>query len=173
MIKNIPCMEQIKQAASEIVGQMLDLAGNLSDEEFTRSLPVLLDNSIGRHYRHVIEFFQVLIAGTGTGEINYDKRKHDAVLEQSPDQCRERLREIRKAISRTPMKDLTLCGSYEREPHTSFSLSSNSERELVYQVEHAIHHLAMIRIALQHGFPHLQVSREFGYAHSTLKHIDR
>ncbi len=105
-------MEQINQAIAEIIDQLTDLAEKLSQDEFTRPLPVLMDNSIGMHYRHIIEFYEVMMAGTGSGEINYDNRKHDPELEQSREKCLQRLRDIRMAISLEPGRKLILSGSY-------------------------------------------------------------
>ena len=166
-------MEQIKQAAHEIIGQMIDLAEKLSQEDFTRSLPVLLEHSIGKHYRHIIEFFEILIYGAEAGEINYDSRKHDPVLENSRERCLNRLRRISRGINIEPTSNLEFSGSYKAAPDIKFSLPTSIERELVYNIEHAVHHMAIIRIALQHEFPEVQVDEAFGFAHSTLKHIHK
>jgi hypothetical protein len=166
-------MEQIKEATSEIIDQLMDLAEKLSQDDFTRPLPVLLDSSIGMHYRHIIEFYEVMMAGAGTGEINYDSRKHDPELEGSREKCLERLIGIREAVKLERAMKLKLCGSYSRETDISFTLPTNLERELVYNIEHAIHHMAIIRIALQHEIPDLSVSEGFGYAYSTLKYIKK
>jgi uncharacterized damage-inducible protein DinB len=166
-------MEQINQATSEIIDQLTDLAGKLSQEEFTRPLTVLMENSIGMHYRHIIEFYEVMIAGTGSGEINYDNRKHDPELEQSREKCLQRLMDIRMAVSLDPGKELQLSGSYALESDMIFTVPTNFERELVYNIEHAIHHMAIIRIALQHEYKHIPVRNEFGYAYSTVKHINK
>ncbi len=166
-------MEQIKQATNEIIDQLKDLAEKLTQEDFNRSLPVLLKSSIGMHYRHIIEFYEVMISGAGMREINYDSRKHDPELEQSREKCLERLEGIRKVIALDPAIQLKLCGSYSRESDTRYTLPTYLERELVYNIEHAIHHMAIIRIAMQHEFPDLTVSAGFGYAYSTLKHSEK
>ncbi len=166
-------MEEIKQATYEIIDQMTDLAGKMSDQNFTRPLPVLLQNSIGKHYRHIIEFLEVMLSGAQSGEINYDLRKHDPDLEQSRDKCMERLGRIREAIAVEPAVTLELMGSYSREADKTFTVPTNLERELVYNIEHAIHHMAIIRIALQQEFPEIQVPKEFGFAYSTLKHLKK
>jgi len=166
-------MEQIKQATKEILDQLRDLAEKLTQEDFTRPLAVLLESSIGMHYRHIIEFYEVMISGAVKGEINYDNRKHDPELEQSREKCLERLGRIRKVLALEPGMNLKLSGSYTMESDTMFTLPTILERELVYNIEHAIHHMAIIRIALQHEFPDLSVSTAFGYAYSTLKHIKK
>lgn len=170
-------MEQIKQATCDIIDQLMDLAEKLSQDDFTRSLPVLLKSSIGMHYRHIIEFYGVMISGAGMGEINYDRRKHDPELEQNREKCLERLRGIRRAIAMEPAMEpameLKLSGSYTMETDIGFSLPTSLERELMYNIEHAIHHMAIIRIALQHEFRDISVSAAFGYAYSTQKHIKK
>ena len=172
-LKIFSLMEQIKQTTSEIIDQLTELAEKLSQDNFTRPLTVLMKSSIGMHYRHIIEFYEVMISGVGTGEINYDSRKHDPELEQSREKCLERLKGIRKAITLEPAMNLKLSGSYTLETDIRFTISTNLERELVYNIEHAIHHMAIIRIALQHEFPGISIGKEFGYAYSTLKHIKK
>lgn len=157
----------------EIIDQLIDVAGKVSQDDFTRPLPILLDSTIGMHYRHIIEFYEVLFAGAETGEINYDSRKHDPDLEQSREKCRERLEGIRKLITLDPAMQLKLNGSYAGESDDRFSLPTTFERELVYNIEHAIHHMAIVRIALQHEFPDVRLNKTFGYAYSTLKYIKK
>ena len=42
---------------------------------------LLNGNSIGKHVRHIMEFFELLISGSSQGLINYDKRKHETLFE--------------------------------------------------------------------------------------------
>ncbi len=44
-----------------------------------------------------------------------------------------------------------------RESDKIFTVPTNFEREMVYNIEHAIHHMAIIRIALQHEYIHIPV----------------
>ena len=166
-------MEQIKLASNEILDQLIDLAGKISEQNFSKPLPVLMENSIGKHYRHIIEFYEVLLSGYRSGEINYDSRKHDPDLERSRDKCLERLGSIRNATALDHSGTLDLLGSYTRDGDTTFSVLTNTGRELVYNIEHAVHHMAIIRIALLYEFPEIQVSKEFGFAYSTLKHLKK
>ena len=62
-------------------------------------------------------------------------------------------------------------GSYSPDSDEMFLVRTNAEREIVYNIEHAIHHMAIIRIALQHDIPDLELESDFGYAFSTLKHL--
>jgi hypothetical protein len=46
-------------------------------------------------------------------------------------------------------------------------------REMVYLVEHSIHHYALIRIGLQENFPKIIIPENFGIAYSTIKHREK
>ena len=47
---------------------------------------------------------------------------------------------------------------------------SNVQRELVYLIEHAIHHFALLRIGIQENFPEISLASDFGVAYSTVKY---
>ena len=165
-------MQQLKGTTIDIIHQLMDLARNLSDEEFSMELPILLNNSIGKHFRHIIEFYMVLVNGLDSGLINYDSRKHDPDLEQDRLRCNEILDNI---CSKLPTHlsgksfELRVCYSIDTDAYSS--ITTNEERELVYNIEHAIHHMAIIRLALNHNFSHIKVQQNFGFAYSTLKHL--
>jgi len=165
-------METIKQASKQIIEQLIRLAECISDENFTEPLSVLLNNSIGKHYRHIIEFYQVMFEGLNSGLINYDNREHDPELEQNRNKCLEALRSIEQRSMKPIMqKTMELSVSYSVESDDLFSVATHVEREMVYNIEHAIHHMAIIRIAIQHEFPDIRLEEEFGFAYSTLKHL--
>ncbi len=167
-------MDTIKKASKQILGQLIGLAESFSDEDFTKPLPVLLNNSIGKHYRHIIEFYQVMLEGINSGRINYDGRKHDPKLEQSRVNCLEALKSMEKRFHEPFWSDpLELCGSFSEDSDEEFSVGTNAERELVYNIEHSVHHMAIIRIAIQHEFPQIKLDKDFGYAFSTLKHLQQ
>jgi hypothetical protein len=165
-------METLKQTSRQILEQLLGLAGKMTDKQFSMALPVLMDNSIGKHYRHIIEFYQVMLEGIGKGRINYDSRRHNLELEQSREKCLSELHRIRERFNEPFWQDpLELSGSYSLNSDELYSVSTNAEREIVYNIEHAVHHMAIIRIAVQHDIPELEIEPEFGYAFSTLKHL--
>ena len=55
-------------------------------------------------------------------------------------------------------------------------VESTLERELVYNIEHAVHHMAMIKIGLRQIAPEILIDKNFGVAQSTVNnrvHINR
>jgi uncharacterized damage-inducible protein DinB len=165
-------METLKHASIRIFDQLAVLAEKLSDDQYAMPLNVLQDNSIGKHYRHILEFYGVLIKGFRNGRVNYDSRRHDPELEISRTRCLEEIKKLKKQFDEPVWQEpLELSGSYSMESDEQFSVSTNAERELVYNIEHAIHHMAIIRIAVVHELPGIEVQDEFGYATSTLKYL--
>ena len=165
-------MEKLTQASIQILDQLIEFASSITDEQYTRELPVLLNNSISKHYRHIIEFYGVMMEGFESGRVNYDNRKHDQELEQNRDKSVIVLEKLRNRFLNPILQEpIVLAGSYSLDSDNEFTISTNAEREIVYNIEHAIHHMAVIRIAVQHEFPELLIKDEFGFAFSTLKYL--
>ena len=102
--------------------------------------------------------------------INYDKRKRDNSIEQDPKTALAAVGHVVRFLEGEKF-------SGEASLVTNFSLLENCEcvipssflRELVYCLEHSIHHQALIKISLlDQGLVHL-VDSDFGVAPSTTK----
>ena len=48
-------------------------------------------------------------------------------------------------------------------------ISTSFKRELMYGIDHAIHHLAIVKIGIKYAFPFIKLNPELGIATSTLK----
>ncbi|MBS1567180.1 MAG: hypothetical protein JST39_22545, partial [Bacteroidetes bacterium] len=65
-----------------------------------------------------------------------------------------------------PDKPVTLHATLAND--TALSFSSSYYRELYHNIDHAIHHMALIRAGIS-AFPHISLPAGFGVAWSTLK----
>ena len=74
---------QLQQISVDILKQLIGVSGQLQDEEFRQPLNILSKNSIGKHIRHIIEFYDLMMVGNTSGSVDYDKRSHDKVLEDN------------------------------------------------------------------------------------------
>jgi uncharacterized damage-inducible protein DinB len=167
-------MKSIVTATQQILSQLRDLATKLSDEQYTGSLTILMNNSIGKHFRHIIEFYDILLSGTASGALNYDKRQHDPTYESNRDKTISKLDELLNLIIELPdNQNMELSVNYDLDSDETEKVHSNLARELTYNVEHAIHHMAIIRIGLETGFPGIEIDPHFGYAYSTIKHLNQ
>jgi hypothetical protein len=167
-------MKSIITAAKEILGQLRDLAVKVSDEQYSADLDILMNNSIGKHFRHIIEFHDILLYGHSTGILEYDSRQHDQMYEKDRCKAISKLDDLLVRLGELKgNKELELSVSYDLHADLTEKVKSNLARELTYNVEHSIHHMAIIRNGLQNRFPDVEINPGFGYAYSTIKHLNR
>lgn len=150
---------------------MSGLINALSQDEFTKPLPVLNNSTLGQHIRHTIEFFTCLQNGITKGLVNYDQREHNKAIESNKLIALSNIEAIEQFIEGCDAnQDLTLEMSYGHEDQPNTQVKSNFQRELAYNIEHCVHHMAIIKIgalALKDG---LQLPLDFGVAASTIRY---
>lgn len=140
----------------------------LSDEQYAKPLNVLSQASIGQHVRHIIEFISCLDEGYDKGEINYDKRNRDKAIENTRLLAVKWLQCIVNGLQKEN-KELTLYINCSTASDSFLQIPSNYYRELLYNLEHIIHHMAIIRIGIAETTA-IELPEEFGIAPTTLKH---
>ena len=136
----------------------------LKTDAYTLPIPIFGNSSIGQHTRHIIEFFSCLLAQQGTGSINYDLRERNTLIETDPQYAHRELQRIAAQLSHiAPHQVIYLQTMYQTQP-----IATTAERELAYLLEHTVHHLATIRVALQQVAPDLKLPSDFGVAKATV-----
>src|SRR5262245_39909027 len=73
----------VKTNAHYIFEQLLSLLQELTDEQYCTPLEIFSGASVGKHYRHIIEFFQCVSVSPQTETICYDNRIRDTRIETS------------------------------------------------------------------------------------------
>jgi len=158
---------QLQRTVNIVFVQLAEAIEQLSATEYAEPCSALANNTIGQHLRHIIELFQCLENGYHTGRLNYDERKRDKVIETNKDFALQSLKLINHHLDR-PDKSLTLEVNYEDSPGEAMCISTNYYRELVYNLEHTIHHMALIRVGINQ-VSGIAVPESFGIASATLK----
>lgn len=140
---------------------------------YTAPLPGYSQATVGKHIRHVLEFYECLISGLGNdGNVNYDARKRIPSYENRPEAAFEAIEVLISALEelagQTSALTLTVNfdSSDERQIHR---LNTSLPRELAYVYEHAVHHLALVRLALVLVAPDFSVPETLGVAPATLR----
>lgn len=143
----------------------------LSSEQFVKPLVLLSDSSIGMHARHIIEFYQCLLIGIESGIVNYDNRERDSELEVSPEYCIKIIDEILIEVNKLSLNvDLVLQTSYcTLDSLNKIDVATSVKRELIYNIEHTIHHLAIIKIGIKALDPLITLDESVGVAVSTIR----
>ncbi|HEX3767428.1 MAG TPA: hypothetical protein VHT72_03590 [Puia sp.] len=159
---------ELQKAVQQVFLQLTDSLNQLQRDQYNHSCSNLSGNTIGQHVRHIIEMFQCLEEGYEKGEVDYEKRKRDKKIETDKDFATSILKEISRQISREN-KSLCLLTYYDELQEKPAKISTNYFREIAYNLEHTIHHMALIRVGLRE-LGDLSVDDSYGVASSTLKY---
>jgi len=132
---------------------------------YVKPCSILSDATIGQHTRHIIELYQCLIDGYAAGEVCYDHRKRDKQIENELEFAVGILLFIQENLEKD---DKQLSISYDLNER-DVKIDSNYLREVMYNLEHMIHHQALIKVAINH-LTDLQLPSSFGVAPSTIQY---
>ena len=158
----------LKQSIQHVFVQLSETLNQLNHEEYVQPSSLLLNATIGQHVRHIIELFQCVIKGYDEGVVNYEKRRRDYEIECNKELASSLLKNIYQAIER-PNKEITLEAEDYCDTRQMVSIPSNYYRELAYNLEHTIHHMALIRVGVNE-VSSVVLPEEFGVAYSTVKY---
>jgi hypothetical protein len=158
----------LKKSIQNVFVQLTGSLNQLRDSEYTQPSKILFNASIGQHARHIIELFQCLEQGYESGVINYEKRKRDYKIETDKNFAVQLLKDIYHRLEKPNIELMMEAEDYE-DTATSVSILTNYHRELAYNLEHTIHHMALIRVGINEVSSVL-LPDEFGVAYSTIKH---
>jgi hypothetical protein len=159
----------IEVAVNNTLAVLGDTLNKIENSDYNRPCKELNGASIGEHYRHILEIFECLISGYSTGVVSYDKRKRDRILEQDKNVALNFIHELKQNIS-NPEKPIKLAACYSESAEIIEYFPTTFHRELAYAMEHAIHHMAILKIAFKFMLPDLKLPEHFGVAPSTIRH---
>ncbi len=130
---------------------------------YNKPCEALRNATIGQHTRHIIELFQCLNEGYDLNTFSYDLRKRDKAIETNFGKAKEAVSEILKTLDRD---DKLLVSSYLLGAN-KISINTTYYRELMYNLEHCIHHQALIKVAVE-LMTDKKLTDNFGVAPSTI-----
>jgi len=142
----------------------------VTPEEFKKPVELFNGSTLGEHTRHIIEFYQCIQRYNHTGVINYDKRERDRMIQEDPEMALLAVKGILGDIPKMNMEqEMLLEVAYDCHSSEMDSVKSNLKREIAYNLEHAIHHMALIKVGVLVVAPHIELDTNFGIAPSTVK----
>ena len=120
-----------------------------------------------------MEFYQCLLDQIGSEKcaVNYALRARELDVEEVPEVAARRVEELcTRILALSGNIPCSLVCDEHVESQSGIVVASNLERELIYNIEHTIHHLAIIKIGLHTIAPDIELPAHFGIAPSTLKY---
>lgn len=159
---------QLQQAVQNSFFQLSESLEHLTADQYVQPCERLGQSTIGQHVRHIIEMFLCLEQGYLDGTVNYENRKRDKTIESDKQLAIGLLQSISEGLSK-PDKSLVLAGVYHDDASALMHFDTNYYREVVYNLEHTIHHMALIRVGLEE-IASIALPQGYGVASATVKH---
>ncbi|WP_395062452.1 DinB family protein [Flavobacterium sp.] len=147
------------------LNELSDLLSQLSKDDYTCPCHGLSNATIGEHTRHIIEMFQCLENQYEGGIVNYDNRKRDYKIQTDTTFAKETIVAVINQLDRQN-KSLKLQQIVDGE---ELLIATNYNRELLYNLEHCIHHQALIKVAVLQN-DSITIDANFGVARSTIEY---
>ena len=161
-----------KTGTKNIISQIVNLLGSLTEEQYARPLPIYNGSTLGQHFRHIFDFYQCLVQDASRGTIDYASRARDPRIEQQPTYAQDAfVRVAEKIDGLEELRSLEVLADFSSDAAEGRPLlKSTVGRELMFAHDHAVHHIAIIKIGFQQAFPEIPIALEVGVAPSTIKY---
>ncbi|AWW29692.1 DinB family protein [Echinicola strongylocentroti] len=155
----------------ENLSQISELLEKLSPDQYRRPCSILSGASIGQHVRHILEFYQCLLFSEDNSTFSYDDRKRVSFLEYAPSEAIKLLEAIVHKLKQlkedAPLKLIANFDITDDSCH--HTLDTSLFRELAYNLEHSIHHQALIKIGMKELKLDIHLPDHFGMAPATFR----
>lgn len=162
-------MELINIANLDILNQFKSVLVQFDASEYKKALKILNNVSLGQHTRHIIEFYICLFNSLESGIVNYDSRERDLRIESDLEYATLQLNIIIEKF-KTNFIDKNISLEFSLGMDNFSLVNTTFHRELTYLMEHTIHHLAIINIAVNAFFHKIILPSNFGVAYSTIQY---
>jgi uncharacterized damage-inducible protein DinB len=164
----------MKETAKDNLLQLRSLLNSFDETEYTRQHEILSGGTIGQHMRHILEFYLLLVSGSFTGTISYDKRERNPRIENSLSFAIDTINLLIPSIGLLKEADpVSLEADYTTDGSSGNTVISSVGRELAYCIEHSIHHQALIKAGLIISGLSYVIDENFGVAYSTIRYREK
>jgi uncharacterized damage-inducible protein DinB len=147
------------------LNELVQLLEQLSNDEYAKPCLALSNATIGQHTRHIVEMFQCLLGNYESGIVNYDKRERNIMIQTDTAFACAAIEIVKSNLDKSNKK-LALRQVVDG---VEITIESNYNRELLYNLEHCIHHQALIKVAVLQC-EDVVINEYFGVARSTIEY---
>ena len=160
-----------KQGAAQLIDEIINTLTIIPEESYSSSLEVFDGGTLGKHFRHIHDFFSCLITQCEHNHVDYAKRKRDVTIENQKDSAIKHFDLLKSELSELDeSKVLKVYADFMLQDGSRPEVQTTIGRELMYAYDHAVHHLAIVKIGLQSIDPSLPIKKDLGVAASTTSH---
>lgn len=163
-------MRTLVTANTEALEQMLSLIKTAPRKAY-QDIPEGMTSAVGRHVRHVFDHYVALQTGMTEGKIDYDQRSRDSAIEKDSGLAIQQLLILIDWLKEHIRIDVPLKMKTEVSVscQESVIVDSSLRREMIYLLNHTVHHVAYITLVLR--TLGVQVDHHIGNAPATQSYI--
>ena len=163
-------MRGLITANTETLEQVLSLI-NAAQGAAYNDVAEGMTSSLGCHVRHVLDHYTALQVGVKSGLVDYDKRSRDSEVETNAELAIEKVNELIAWLSKNIATDVKLKMKSEISATCleTITMDSSLQRELIYLLNHTVHHMAQVSLALR--IMGITINDQIGIAPATLTHL--
>lgn len=125
----------------EALNEGAELLSTLDQEQYLKGVKPAFHSTIGAHFRHVLEHYRCFFNQLADGQLCYDARERDALLESDIDYALDTINSIITQLTELAESNervtLSVCNLEQ-------AVSTTLQRELVFLQSHTVHHYALI-----------------------------
>lgn len=160
----------MKEAIRNQLNDIQNLVRQLTDDEYTTKQEILSGSSIGQHIRHILEFNICLFRSFDSGVVCYDQRERDTRIETDRLFAAHHIASILHQLNHISQnRVLRMQANFTCNTGLTDEFETSVYRELAYNLEHGVHHQALIKIAVRQIGRGELLNENFGVASSTIR----
>ena len=155
-----------------VIDQIRIILDLLSDDIYAQNLEIFNGSTIGKHIRHMYDFYYTVVRAEGLGELDYALRDRDPTIECFTESAKEKFSALYAEIDNLNEDEIIdIVSEFDTSQSTLRKrVKSSVGRELMYAYDHAVHHLAIVKMGITSSFPEITIDADLGVAPSTIKH---
>ncbi|MEP0367883.1 MAG: hypothetical protein ABJN36_18705 [Cyclobacteriaceae bacterium] len=147
-----------------------DLLMKMDQTQYRKPSALLSGSSIGQHVRHILDLYECLISGIKRGVVSYDKRARQHEVEKHPQAAISLINTTIEGLTKLNTNDrIVLEGNFTARDNLIETIETSISREMAYNLEHSIHHQALIKVGLFDLDATELVDESFGVAPAIIK----
>ena len=150
------------------VSDILDEVENLPTDKAER---FYCGTNAGKHVRHILDHFLAFLSITDDGILNYNIRNRESALETDWNVAQTQLNDIINSFKSENIEErkLRVISEIDVSDTLNQEFKSNSFREILYLINHTLHHTAYISLLAKNC--DIALPEHIGIAPSTASHL--
>lgn len=136
----------LRNATLETLEQVLEIIA-VVDADYTTMADVS-PSPIGRHVRHIVDHLLAFREGAMSGCIDYNVRRRDSAFESDSNFAADTVKGFMAWLRSASLeeREVTVISEISVSHSETVNITSTINRELAYQINHTLHHIAYIRV---------------------------